>query len=64
MLDKGQELFVYLSLNLQFFVEKRQELTLLSAFSSYLTKSNETEDPENPESRMETEAVEVTLISK
>ena len=45
------------------FAEKRQELTLLSAFSSYLTRSTEIKDPENPEGRTETDAVEVTLIS-
>ena len=44
------------------FVEKRQELTLVSAFSSYLTRSKETKDPENPEDRRDTDAVEVTLV--
>ena len=36
---------------------------MLSAFSSYLTRSKETKDPENPEDRTETDAAEVTFIS-
>ena len=40
--------------------EKHQELTLLSAFSSYLTRSKEEKDPENPEGRVDTEPEEVT----
>ena len=45
------------------FAEKRQELTFLSAISSYLPRSKETKDPENPEGRTETDAGEVTVIS-
>jgi len=35
---------------------------LISAFSSYLTRSKETKDPENPEGKTETDAVEVIHI--
>ena len=61
--DAGQRwktnLFTGLSI---IFSEKRQELTLLSAFTSYLTRSEETRDPENPEGKTETCAGKVTFI--
>ena len=59
MLDKGNEKSTKMVSWPIIFAEKRQELTLLSAFSSYPTRSKDTEDPENPEGRTETDAVEV-----